>query len=43
MGEGRGGKELVTGNAPCKLSISYLLCPYVVIEGRKNVLVINWW
>lgn len=39
----RGGEELTNLNIPCKLNISYLLCPSAVIEGRKNVLVINWW
>lgn len=39
---GRGGKEFVIWNFFCKLNISYFLCSFVVIEGRKNVLVINW-
>lgn len=40
---GRGGEELATCKVPCKLNITYLPCPSAVVEGRKNVLVINWW
>lgn len=39
-----GGREELTHlSVPCKLNISYLLCPSAVIEGRKSVLVINRW
>lgn len=37
------GEELATCKVPCKLNITYLPCPSAVVEGRKNVLVINWW
>lgn len=37
----RGGEELITSSVPCKLNISYPLCPPAIIEGRKSVSMMN--